>query len=63
MENTNPILEVRRNREQLLERYNSIDGLHQHMDSERQTLENQGWTFVSAEEVLAKKQNFQKAMA
>ena len=52
---TNLVAEVRRNRELLLEKYGGIDGLHKHMDEERPKLEKQGWTFVSAEEVLAKK--------
>ena len=52
---TNLIAEVRRNRELLLEKYGGIDGLHKHMDEERPKLEKQGWTFVSVEEVLAKK--------
>ena len=52
---TNPVTEVRRNRELLLEKYGGIDGLHKHMDEERPRLENQGWQFVSAEEVRARK--------
>ncbi|MCL2010483.1 MAG: hypothetical protein FWG71_08055 [Synergistaceae bacterium] len=52
---TNLVAEVRRNRELLLEKYGGIDGLHKHMDEERPKLEKQGWTFVSVEEVLAKK--------
>ena len=51
----NLIAEVRRNRELLLEKYGGIDGLHKHMDEERPKLEKQGWTFVSVEEILAKK--------
>ena len=50
-----PITEVRRSRELLLEKYGGIDGLHKHMDDERPKLEKQGWKFVSVEEVLAKK--------
>ena len=49
------VAEVRRNRELLLEKYGGIDGLHKHMDEERPKLENQGWKFVSVEEVLANK--------
>ena len=49
----NPISEVRHNREQLLEKHNGIDGLHQHMNTEREKLEAQGWSFVSAEEIWA----------
>jgi len=52
---TNPIAEVRRNRELLLEKHGGIDGLHKHMDEERPKLEKQGWKFISVEEVLAKK--------
>ena len=52
---TNLVAEGRRNRELLLEKYGGIDGLHKHMDEERPKLEKQGWTFVSVEEVLAKK--------
>ncbi|MDR2712427.1 MAG: hypothetical protein LBB91_04860 [Clostridiales bacterium] len=50
-----PVAEVRRNRELLLEKYGGIDGLHKHMDEERPTLEKQGWKFISLEEVLARK--------
>jgi len=50
-----PVTEVRRNRELLLEKYGGIDGLHKHMDEERPELEKRGWTFVSVEEILAKK--------
>ena len=52
---TDPIAEVRRNRELLLERYGGIDGLHRHMEEERPSLEKHGWQFVSVEEVLARK--------
>jgi hypothetical protein len=50
-----PIIEVRRNRELLLEKYGGIDGLHKHMDEERPILEKQGWTFMSIDEILSKK--------
>ena len=50
-----PVAEVRRNRELLLEKYGGIDGLHKHMDEARPILEQQGWKFVSVEEVRAKK--------
>jgi len=50
-----PVADVRRNRELLLEKYGGIDGLHKHMDDERPELEKQGWKFVSVDEVLAKK--------
>ena len=50
-----PVAEVRRNREFLLEKYGGIEGLHKHMDDERPKLEAQGWKFISTEEILAKK--------
>ena len=50
-----PIAEVRRNRELLLEKYGGIEGLHKHMDEERPELEKQGWKFITAEEIRAKK--------
>jgi len=51
----NPVAEVRRNREILLDKYGGIEGLHKHMDNERPKLEAQGWEFISTEEILAKK--------
>jgi len=63
MTNTNPVLDVRKNRELLLEKYNDIDGLHRHMDADREKLEAQGWKFTSAEEIWAKKQNAQELRA
>ena len=50
-----PVAEVRRNRELLLEKYGGIEGLHKHMDEERPKLEQQGWKFVSVEDIIAKK--------
>ena len=50
-----PIAEVRRNRELLLEKYGGIDGLLKHMNEERPKLEEQGWKFVTIEEIRAKK--------
>ena len=50
-----PIAEVRRNRELLLKKHGGLDGLHDHMTKERPKLEEQGWKFISAEEVLARK--------
>ena len=50
-----PVWEVRRNRELLLEKYGGIEGLHKHMDEERPDLEKQGWKFITAEEILARK--------
>jgi hypothetical protein len=47
--------EVRKNRAELLEEYGGIEGLHKHMKEERPILESQGWKFVSAEEVAARK--------
>jgi hypothetical protein len=58
---TDPVAEVRRNRELLLEKYGGIEGLHEHMDNERPNLEAQGWKFISTEEILAKK--YAKAIA
>ena len=58
----NPIAEVRHNREQLLEKHGGIDGLHQHMQEERLKLEKQGWQFITANEVMAKKQKSQSAV-
>ena len=55
IDTTNPITEVRRNRELLLEKHGGLDGLHAHMAKERPALEKQGWKFITAEEVLAKK--------
>ena len=51
-----PVAEVRKNRELLLEKYGGIDGLHKHMEEERPKLEKQGWKFISVEEILARKQ-------
>jgi hypothetical protein len=48
-----PMEEVRRNRELLLEMYGGIEGLHKHMDEERPKLEKQGWKFLSDEEMDA----------
>ena len=50
-----PVAEVRRNRELLLEKYGGIEGLLKHMDEEHPKLEQQGWKFISVEEILAKK--------
>ena len=50
-----PVAEVRRSRELLLEKYGGIEGLHKHMDDERPKLEAQGWKFITTEEILAKK--------
>ena len=57
-----PVAEVRRNREALLEKYGGIDGLHRHMDERRPELEKQGWEFVSVEEILERKQAQAPAM-
>jgi hypothetical protein len=59
----NPVAEVRRNRELLLEMYGGIDGLHKHMDEERPLLEQQGWVFTSIEEILAKKHKQPEAIS
>lgn len=50
-----PVAEVRRNRELLLEKYGNIEELHKHMDEERPKLETLGWKFVSTETILTKK--------
>jgi hypothetical protein len=50
-----PVAEVRRTREILLEQYGGIEGLHKHMDEERPELEKQGWKFMSVEEILTRK--------
>lgn len=56
-----PIAEVRRNRELLLEKHGGIDGLLKHMDEERPELEKQGWKFMTVDEILAKKRAQQTA--
>ena len=50
-----PVAEVRRNRELLLERHGGIEGLHKYMDEERPELEKRGWKFMSIEEILLRK--------
>ena len=50
-----PIAEVRRNREMLLEKHGGVEGLRKHMAEQRPLLEKQGWTFVTPEEVRAKR--------
>ena len=50
-----PVAEVRRNREILLEKHGGIGGLHKHMDEERPILEQQGWKFISVDEILMQK--------
>jgi len=55
---TDPVSEVRRNREALPKKYGGIDGLHEHMDEQRPELEKKGWKFISIEEVLAKKRAY-----
>jgi hypothetical protein len=60
---TNPVLEVRRNRELLLEKYGGIGGLHQHMDTERQKLESQGWKFASVEGIQTSRREVQELRA
>ncbi|MDR2029463.1 MAG: hypothetical protein LBP93_07995 [Treponema sp.] len=47
------IVEVRRNREKLLEIYGGVEDLHKHMDDERPRFEKEGWYFVSDEEIAA----------
>ena len=55
MNNIDPVAEVRHNRELLLEKYGGIEGLRKHMDEERPKLKEQGWKFVTLDEVIAKK--------
>ena len=50
-----PIAEVRRNRELLLETHGGMDNLLKRMDKERPTLEKRGWKFVSIDGIIAKK--------
>jgi hypothetical protein len=38
--------EVRRTREELLEKYGGIIGLHKHQAEERPQLEKEGWIFI-----------------
>jgi hypothetical protein len=52
---TDPVAEVRRSREELLQKYGGIDGLHKYMDEELPELEKQGWRFMPVEEILARK--------
>jgi hypothetical protein len=47
--------EVYRTRAKLLDEYGGMEGVHKHMKEQRPLLEAQGWKFVSAEEVAAKK--------
>lgn len=58
-----PVAEVRRNRELLLEKYGGIDGLHKHMDEERPKLEAQGWVFMPIEEIIAQNRANREAEA
>ena len=60
--NADPVTEVRRNRELLLEKYGGIDGLHKHMDEDRPELEKQGGKFISVEDVRKKKHAHIKAV-
>jgi hypothetical protein len=48
-----PLEEVRRNRELLLEKYGGLEGLSKHLDEERPKWEKQGWKFLSEEEMAA----------
>ena len=56
-----PVAEVRRNREMLLEKYGGIEGWHKHMEEDRPRLEALGWKFITVEEILAKKRASQNA--
>jgi hypothetical protein len=50
-----PMEEVRRTREQLLEMYGGIEGLRKHMAEQRPRWEKEGWKFLSEEEMDALK--------
>jgi hypothetical protein len=56
----NPLEEVRRNRELLLEMYGGIEGLRKHLAEERPKWEKQGWKFLSDEEMAARKKGKDK---
>ena len=58
-----PVAEVRRNRELLLEEHGGIEGLIRHMEEERPKLEQQGWKFTTFEELAAKKCKEQEQLA
>jgi hypothetical protein len=40
------VASVRKNREELLEQFDGIEGLHKHMEEERPLLEKEGWVFI-----------------
>ena len=48
-----PVAEVRRNRESILEQYGGMEGWHKHLKEQRPQLEAQGWKFMTVEEVSA----------
>jgi len=50
-----PVAEVRHNRALLLETHGGIEGLLRYMEEERPKLEQQGWEFVTVEEIREKK--------
>jgi hypothetical protein len=53
-----PVAEVHRIRARLLEEYGGIDGYLRHIreDFSRERLERDGWRFVTAEEIAARRQ-------
>ncbi|MDR1395755.1 MAG: hypothetical protein LBK52_06270 [Deltaproteobacteria bacterium] len=46
-----PMEEIRRTREQLLEMYGGMEGLRKHMDEQRPIWEKQGLRFLTQEEI------------
>ena len=51
---TDPVSEVRRNREALPKKYGSIDGLHKHMDEQRPELEKKAGNLYPSKKCLQK---------
>jgi hypothetical protein len=50
-----PMEEIRRNRDLLLEMYGSMEGVRKHLAEERPKWKKEGWKIVTAEEVAALK--------
>ena len=55
------LMEVRENKAKLLEKYGGIDGLLQHMETERPRLEKEGWKFDDIDAV--RQSNYQRQIA
>jgi hypothetical protein len=53
----NFILGVRQTKAQLLEQYGGVSGLQKHQEEERARLEQEGWKFITAEELKMMKHN------